>query len=133
MKATTRILPLAGLLTTGLLVSAAGNVQAQATAQITAKQFFACYVPTTGTVYLIKQPGLRTECAAGHVQFSWSTVGDATGVTPAAVITDPDGWAATGTFGTGAIPVAGPGVRLMWYPHKAALRGGESPPPSGTT
>ena len=127
MKATTRILPLAGLLVTGLFVSAAGNVQAQSTAQITTKQFSACYVPATGTVYLIKQPGLRSECASGHVQFSWSAGGDATAVTPAVVITDADGWAATGTFGTGAIPVTGPGVRLMWYPHKAALRGGGVP------
>src|SRR5881296_778969 len=127
MKATTRILPLAGLLATGLLVSAAGNVQAQATAQITAKQFSACYVPSTGTVYLIKQAGLRSECASGHVQFSWSAVGDATAVTPAVVITDPNGWAATGTFGSGAIPVTGPGVRLMWYPRKAALRAGGVP------
>src|SRR2546426_12453248 len=89
MKATTRILPLAGLLTTGLLVSAAGNVQAQATAQITAKQFFACYVPATGTVYLIKQAGLRSECASGHVQFSWSAGGGATAGTPAAGKTRP--------------------------------------------
>src|SRR5947199_8369432 len=127
MKATTRILPLAGLLATGLFVSAAGNLQAQATPEITAKQLFACYVPATGTVYLIKQPGLRSECASGHVQFSWSAAGDAPAVTPAAVITDPDGWAATGTFGSGVIPVTGPGVRLMWYPRKAALRGGGVP------
>ena len=127
MNSTTKILPLAGLLVTGRLVSAAGNVQAQSTAQITTKQLSACYVPATGTVYLIKQPGLRSECASGHVQFSWSAGGDATAVTPAVVITDADGWAATGTFGTGAIPVTGPGVRLMWYPHKAALRGGGVP------
>src|SRR5437773_1889554 len=127
MKSTTRTLPLAGLLATGLFVGAVGNVQAQATAQITTKQLSACYVPATGTVYLIKQPGLRTECATGHVQFSWGAGGDATAVAPAAVITDPDGWAATGTFGTGAIPVTGPGVRLMRYPRKAALRAGGVP------
>ena len=127
MNSTTKILPLAGLLVTGRLVSAAGNVQAQSTAQITTKQLSACYVPATGTVYLIKQPGLRSECASGHVQFSWSAAGDAPAVTPAAVITDPDGWAATGTFGSGVIPVTGPGVRLMWYPRKAALRGGGVP------
>src|SRR6266516_4425017 len=127
MKSTTRILPLAGLLVTGLFVSAAATVQAQSTAQITTKQISACYVPATGTVYLIKQPGLRSECASGHVQFSWRAAGDATPVTPAAVITDPDGWAATGTFGAGAIPVTGPGVRLMWYPHKAAVRAGGVP------
>jgi hypothetical protein len=124
MKQTTTRLALSGLLATGLLAPATGSTQTQIP---TTKQFFACYVPATGTVYLIKQPGLRSECASGHVQFSWSVGGNATAVTPAAVITDPDGWAATGTFGSGAIPVTGPGVRLMWYPRKAALRGGGVP------
>src|SRR6266516_2115124 len=127
MKSTTRTLPLAGLLATGLFVGAVGNVQAQATAQITTKQFSACYVPATGTVYLIKQPGLRSECASGHVQFSWSDGGSSPEVSPAVVITDANGWAATGTFGTGAIPVTGPGVRLMWYPRRAGLGGGGVP------
>ena len=112
MKSTSMILPLAGLLATGLFASAAGNMQAPATAQITAKQYFACYVPATGTVYLIKQPGLRSECASGHVQFSWSDGASNPAVTPAVVVTDPDGWAATGTFGSGVIPVTGAGVRL---------------------
>src|SRR5437867_2001676 len=124
MNATTRCLPLAGLLATGLFISAADNMRAQTAAQITAKQFSACYVPATGTVYLIKQPGLRSECAPGHVQFSWSDGGSSPAVTPAVVITDPDGWAATGTFGSGVIPVTGAGVRLMWYPRKAAFRAG---------
>ena len=96
MKSTSMILPLAGLLATGLFASAAGNMQAPATAQITAKQYFACYVPATGTVYLIKQPGLRSECASGHVQFSWSDGASSPAVSPAVVVTDPDGWAATG-------------------------------------
>src|SRR5947208_2475066 len=99
-------------------------MQGAPTAQITAKQYFACYVPATGTVYLIKQPGLRSECASGHVQFSWSDGGSSPAVTPAVVVTDPDGWAATGTFGSGVIPVTGAGVRLMWYPRKAAFRVG---------
>src|SRR5437773_7540934 len=124
MKSTTKILPLASLLATGLFVSAASSLHAQSTAQITTKQFFACYVPATGTVYLIKQPGLRSECATGHVEFSWIDGGGSAGVTPAVVITDANGWAATGTFGSGVIPVTGPGVRLMWYPRKAAFRAG---------
>src|SRR2546426_8468690 len=127
MKSTRMILPLAGLLATGLFASAAGNMQVAATAQITAKQYFACYVPATGTVYLIKQPGLRSECASGHVQFSWSDGASSPAVTPAVVVTDPDGWAATGTFGSGVIPVTGAGVRLMWYPRKAAFRAGGVP------
>ena len=33
---------------------------------------FACYVPTTGTVYMIKEPQTRSSCSgASHVQFSW--------------------------------------------------------------
>jgi len=35
-----------------------------------------------------------------------------------------DGFAVTGTFGSGAIPATGSGVRLMWYPGKAAFRAG---------
>jgi hypothetical protein len=31
---------------------------------------------------------------------------------------------ATGAFGVGAIPASGPGVRMMWYPGKAAFRAG---------
>ncbi len=35
-----------------------------------------------------------------------------------------DGFAVTGTLGAGAIPAAGAGTRLMWYPGKAAFRAG---------
>jgi hypothetical protein len=35
-----------------------------------------------------------------------------------------DGFAVTGEFGSGKIPVSGEGVRLMWYPGKAAFRAG---------
>ena len=34
------------------------------------------------------------------------------------------GLLAGGTFGTGSIPASGAGTRLMWYPAKAAFRGG---------
>lgn len=36
-----------------------------------------------------------------------------------------DGFLTTGTFGSGAIPATGAGVRMMWYPNKAAFRAGE--------
>jgi len=121
MKPTTTRLALGGLLATGLLVPTTGSAQTQ---MPTVKQFFACYVPTTGTVYLIKQPGLRPACASGHVEFNWIAGGSGAGVTPDVVITDANGWAATGTFGSGAIPVTGPGVRVMWYPRRAAFRAG---------
>src|SRR5438034_7028315 len=109
MKQTTTRLALSGLLATGLFVSAAGNLQAQATPPNTAKQLFACYVPATGTVYLIKQAGLRSECASGHVQFSWSVGGTAPAWRPVGGIADPRGRAPTATLGAGAIPVTGPG------------------------
>src|SRR5947208_4544854 len=126
MKRTTTRLALCGLLATRLLFPTTGSAQ---TPMPTAKQFFACYVPTTGTVYLIKQPGLRPACASGHVEFNWIAGGGGAEaapaqVTPAVVVTDANGWAATGTFGSGAIPVTGPGVRVMWYPRKAAFRAG---------
>jgi hypothetical protein len=35
-----------------------------------------------------------------------------------------DGFAVTGELGTGAIPLTGPGARLMWYPNRAAFRAG---------
>jgi hypothetical protein len=35
-----------------------------------------------------------------------------------------DGFLATGTQGSGAIPMEGAGVRMMWYPKKAAFRAG---------
>jgi hypothetical protein len=35
-----------------------------------------------------------------------------------------NGFAVTGTLGSGTIPVHGQGVRLMWYPGKAAFRAG---------
>lgn len=38
----------------------------------------ACFVPTTGVVYLIGRTGLPAACAAAtHVEFSWSTQGEA--------------------------------------------------------
>ena len=36
-----------------------------------------------------------------------------------------DGFLATGRFGRGSLPAAGPGTRLMWYPRKGALRVGK--------
>nr|MDP2497696.1 hypothetical protein [Candidatus Palauibacterales bacterium] len=37
-----------------------------------------------------------------------------------------DGFAVTGETGVGTIPVTGQGVRLMWYPGKAAFRAGKA-------
>ena len=59
---------LRAVLLAALVVSVPGSVRAQSTP----KTFFACYVSSTGTVYLIKEPGLRTDCAnQNHIPFSW--------------------------------------------------------------
>ncbi|HSA55335.1 MAG TPA: tail fiber domain-containing protein [Gemmatimonadaceae bacterium] len=57
-----------------MLVAAPGSALAQE-----ATVFHACYVPSSGTVYRIKEPGLRQECGTStrdgrteqHVQFDW--------------------------------------------------------------
>jgi hypothetical protein len=42
--------------------------------------FYACFVPSSGTVYRIKLPGLRDECAApSHTEFSWTDGAGAAG------------------------------------------------------
>ena len=44
---------------------------------------------------------------------------------PSTIVLRPDGGlVAAGTAGQGAIPASGPGVRMMWYPRKAAFRAG---------
>jgi hypothetical protein len=100
----------------------------------------ACYVPGVGAIYLIKLEGLPQAClATSHVAVNLSGAGGgdhgsltgladddhlqyllANGVRPAA-----DGFAVTGTFGTGSIPASGNGIRLMWYPGKQAFRAGQ--------
>ena len=38
--------------------------------------YYACYVPLTGNVYRIKEPGLPQACTSvTHVQFSWNQQG----------------------------------------------------------
>lgn len=42
-------------------------------AQTTPAVFHACYVPASGTVYRIGEPGLREDCVSHrHVRFSWT-------------------------------------------------------------
>ena len=182
-----------------VLVLTAPLLQSMAAAQTLPKVFYACYVPPTGVVYRIKEPGLPKQClAASHVQFNWTdgdgavrsgdpAAGDLAGTypnpsvvalhgrpvaatapttagqvlswngsawepagMPGGGVTDhgaltglldddhpqylltdgtratTNGFAVTGSSGVGTIPVSGPGVRLMWYPGKAAFRVGET-------
>jgi hypothetical protein len=60
-------------LASALVALSAGSAAAQTT---TSPTFYACYVPSSGTVYRIKEPGLRTACSAPtHMEFSWSENG----------------------------------------------------------
>ena len=118
-----------------LIVAVAGPAAAQTT-------YDACYVPTVGAIYLIKQAGLPNACLGQtHVAFSWSQGGGTldhgalTGLTdddhPQYLVTNgvrnaTSGFAVTGTILTGTIPASGDGVRLMWYPAKAAFRAGRA-------
>jgi hypothetical protein len=114
------------------------------------KVFFACYVPSSGTVYRIKEPNTPLQCGTStkrgvtvqHVEFSWTDGAGGGGASDhgaLAGLTDDDhaqylladgvrsstnGFAVTGTVGAGSIPASGGGARLMWYPGKAALRVG---------
>lgn len=102
----------------------------------------ACYVPDVGALYLINLPGLPTDCLAGdHEAISWSAGtgatdhGDLTGLAdddhPQYLLTDgvrtaTNGFAVTGTLGTGSIPIEGEGARILWYPGKVAFRAGSA-------
>jgi len=113
------------------------------------KVFYACYVPSSGAVYRIKEPNTPTVCGTStkkgqtlvHVEFSWT---DGAGVAVAdhgalAGLGDDDhpqyipaegtrtsnaGLALVATTPNGGIPASGPGTRMMWYPGKGAIRAG---------
>lgn len=99
----------------------------------------ACYVPGSGTMYLIKRSDTPESCWAGHVEFSLAAATGSMAARPASAavaaalptnsqgavdLSNVNGFVATGTWGTGKIPATGSGTRLMWYPRKGALRAG---------
>jgi hypothetical protein len=110
--------------------------------------FYACYVPASGTVYRIKEPGLPQQCGQSkkqgttvqHVEFNWSPgVNDHSSLAglgnddhPQYVLaeglrTSVNGFALNAPiFASGSIPASGPGSRLMWYPGKSAFRAGRT-------
>lgn len=59
----------------------------------------------------------------GTVQTSAAASG-APAILADGVTSTTDGFAVTGTYHTGSLPADGPGVRVMWYPAKAAFRAG---------
>ena len=62
-------LPLAGALGALALLFMAAPAGAQ-------QSLYACYVPKSGTVYMIRQTGTPTECLSKqHVEFTWSGTG----------------------------------------------------------
>jgi hypothetical protein len=94
-----------------------------------------CYVPGSGTIYVIKQSDTPASCKTGHVEFTlapalsplMAMTGNnqlQTNAQGAFDLSNDNGLVALGTWGTGNIPATGGGTRLMWYPRKAAFRAG---------
>lgn len=146
------------LAASGVAVLSAPDAGAQTTI------YTACYVPSSGTIYRIREPGLRQQCGRStkgekieqHVEFSWTSGtqppvaaapggggsdGNTKQVDHGSLVglgdddhsqylmanglrNTTNGFAVSGTPGVGSIPAMGPGVRLMWYPAKAAFRAG---------
>lgn len=121
------------LLAVAFTTFAPGLARAQGT-------FEACYVSGLGAIYLIKLQGLAQSClAANHISVSLAggAGGDHGALTglmdddhPQYVLANGvraanDGFALTGSFGVGSIPLNGAGIRLMWYPGKQSFRVGQ--------
>ncbi len=112
----------------------------------TPKVYYACYVPSSGTVYRIKEANTPQECGSSskkgqqtqHIEFNWTDgagadhgalagLGDddhAQYLLADGVRSSVNGFAVTSATGVGVIPATGAGTRLMWYPKKAAFRAG---------
>jgi len=125
------------LLTAALAAGALAAAAAPAHAQIDSIR--ACYVPTTGNVYRIGTPDTHPSCVApSHVRFAWPASFPDLGIggryllrlrsgsplTDRFLVDSAGGVAALGQLGIGDIPQSGGGVRMMWYPYKAAFRAG---------
>ncbi len=72
-----------------------------ALAQSAPNVYHACYVPLTGTVYRIQEPGLKQACTTPHVAFSWTDGANAVQAT------DPLGGDLSGVLGNAQV------VRLL--------------------
>jgi hypothetical protein len=101
------------LLAAAILAAAgAAPLRAQTGPSPTPKLIHACYIPSSGTVYRIKEPNTPAACQNRHIEFSWNEQGIQGVQGPAGPTgpTGPQGEAgATGPAGpTGAQGLAGP-------------------------
>jgi len=105
-----RLVPIGPLAIVGTIAALLTATPSQAAAQTKT----ACYIPQSGTVYMIKEAGTPTECRAStHVEFSWAASGQ----------TGPQGpQGATGPAGpTGATGASGPLAGLEFHSQAATL------------
>ena len=105
-----RVIPIGPSTVLGAIAALVMLTPSQAAAQTRT----ACYVPASGTVYMIKEPGTPTKCNSNaHVQFTWSTSG----------LTGPQGpQGATGPAGpTGPTGASGPLAGLEFHSQAATL------------
>ena len=125
-----------GLSAAALIVAALGALHASTARAQQSSGSSACYVPGSGTVYVVKAASTPSDCRAGHVAFTLAPGTSSPQLAPpggsaltknsqgAYDLSNVDGLVSTGTWGSGNLPVAGAGTRLMWYPGKAAFRAG---------
>ncbi|HEX2079317.1 MAG TPA: tail fiber domain-containing protein [Longimicrobium sp.] len=124
-----------------LLTAALAGVALAAAAPAAAQtdSIRACYVPTTGNLYRVGTSDTHPDCVSPtHVRFAWPATSPDLGIggkyllrlragSPLSdrfFVDSAGGVAALGNLGLGTIPVEGEGVRMMWYPFRAAFRAG---------
>jgi hypothetical protein len=122
-----------------MTISAAGNVGIGVTNPTAARLEVAGQVkinggaPGAGKVLVSDATGLaswQTFASGGTLDDAYDFGGAGAGRTidassGAVEIAGKDGFLATGTLGQGSLPATGDGVRMMWYPNKAAFRAGQ--------
>ena len=119
-----------------LLLSVAWATQPETLGAQQSSESSACYVPGSGTVYVVKAANTPSSCRAGHVAFTLAPGASSPKLAPpngnsisknsqgAWDLSNDDGVVSVGNWGTGNLPASGAGTRLMWYPRKAAFRAG---------
>jgi hypothetical protein len=92
----------------------------------TGQTYKGCYVPSTGTVYIVSEPNTAAACGTTRkVPDVPVNLFDGGGALRAGTATAAlDGFAVTGTATEGQLAATGPGTRLLWYPRKSAFRVG---------